>query len=177
MKLNRNRTDGFTIIELLITMSIAAIVLTIGVPSFQNMVKDRRSQTSLQTLITDLEMARSEAMTRNQSVVLCRHDGETATPAACSTSADWEDGWVIFVDTDGDDKVDTDELLRVTASLGSGLNLDYSKASITFSSRGFAGEWSGSFRICDDRGYQNGHKLVVSSSGFSQTLSATSCPS
>ncbi len=175
MKLNRHKTDGFTIVELLITMSIAAILLTIGVPSFQDMVKDRRIEISLQALETDLEMARSEAMTRNQSVVLCRHNGETATPTVCSTTANWQDGWVIFIDTDGDDKVDADELLRVTPSLGSGLTLAYNKAKITFTSRGFASGSNGTFEICDDRGNQYGNRLIVSSTGFSHTEAATGC--
>ncbi len=175
MKLNRQKADGFTIIELLVTMSIAAILLAIGVPSFQTMVKNRRIEISLQALKTDLEMARSEAITRNQSVVMCRHNGETASPTACSTTANWQHGWVIFVDTDGDNNVDTDELLRVTPALNPGLTLAYNKANITFTSRGFASGSDGTFLVCDDRGNQHGHNLVVSSTGFSHTEAATGC--
>ncbi|MEE9412217.1 MAG: GspH/FimT family pseudopilin [Methylococcales bacterium] len=175
MKLNRQKADGFTIIELLVTMSIAAILLAIGVPSFQTMVQNRRIEISQLTLETDLEMARSEAMTRNQPVVLCRHNGETATPTACSTTANWQDGWVIFIDTNGDDKVDTDELLRVTPSLGAGLTFAYNKPKITFTSRGFASGSNGTFMICDDRGNQYGYNLVVSNTGFSHVEAATGC--
>ncbi len=175
MKFNRHKADGFTLVELIVTMSIAAILITIGVPSFQTMVKDRRIETTLDSLETDLEMARSEAMTRGQSVVLCRHDGETATPTACSISADWEDGWVIFVDTNGDNKVDADELVRVTPSLGPGLTLDYGQANLTFTSRGFVSGTNGTFELCDNRGNQHSYKLVVSSTGFANTAVATGC--
>ncbi len=177
MKLYRTTIDGFTLIELVITVSIAAILFTIGMPSYQKMVMDKRMATTRETLITDLEIAKSEAMTRNQSVILCRHSGETATPTACDNTAEWENGWVVFVDTNGDSNVDANELLRVTAGLGAGLNIDYSKTSITFSSRGFTGTTNGTFRICDGRGYQHGHKLILSTSGFIQTENATDCPS
>jgi type IV fimbrial biogenesis protein FimT len=169
MKTNRFNTNGFTIIELLITMSIAAILLSIGVPSFQTMVKDSRIREWQKTIEFDLEMAKSEAMTRNQSVILCRHDGETATPTACDNAAAWKDGWVIFVDANGDTKVDTTELLRVTKPEAANLELSYSNATITFNSRGFVGGAGGTLGLCDDRGYLHGMKLVISSSGFIQT--------
>ncbi len=179
MKMNRHKLDGFSMVELLITMAIAVILLTIGVPSFQNMVKDKRMATSVDILITDLEIAKSEAMTRNQTVIVCRHNGNTATPTACDNTAEWEDGWVVFVDTNLDGKVDSSELLRVTGALGAGINLGYSSAIITFNSRGFASGSAGTLELCDDRGYAKGMKLNVSSSGFVQTehaSQASDCP-
>lgn len=173
MNMNRDKVSGFTLVELLITLAIATILLTVGVPAFQSLVKDKRMDKTVQTLITDLEIAKSEAMTRNQSVIVCRHNGATATPTACDNSADWKDGWVIFVDTNADNKVDTDELLRVTAALGPGLELSYSSATITFNSRGFASGSAGTLELCDDRGYSDGMKLIVSSSGFVQAEHAT----
>ncbi len=179
MNMNRDKVDGFTAVELIITMAIAALLLTIGVPSFQNMVKDKRMATAVDIVLTDLEIAKSEAMTRNQSIIVCRHNGETTSPTGCNNSAQWEDGWVVFVDSNADGKVDTGELLRVTGALGPGLDLGFSNATITFNSRGFASGSAGTLELCDDRGYAKGMKLILASSGFVQTEHATQasdCP-
>lgn len=180
MIVKRVKTNGFTIVELLIVMAIAVILITIGMPSFQNMVKDKRMATTVDTLLTDLEIAKSEAMTRNHAVIVCRHNGQTATPTTCNNTAEWKDGWVIFVDTNADNKVDADELLRVTNALGAGVKLSYSNAIITFNARGFADASAGTMKLCDDRGYSEGVQLIISNSGFVQrknTTLASDCPS
>lgn len=83
LAVSRNR--GFTLMELLITLAVVAIVASLAVPSFQNMIATQRVRSAANDLVTSLNFARSEAVKRNASV--------TMTPAA----GGWSDGWTIAV--------------------------------------------------------------------------------
>jgi len=89
-----NRQRGFTLIELIITMAIAAIVLTVGVPSFQAMMRNNRAATYTNEFMSALNLARSEAIKRGWRVVLC-----PGNQAGCNGNA-WGNGWIVFVDAD-----------------------------------------------------------------------------
>lgn len=91
-----NRQHGFTLIELMITLAIAAIVLAIGVPSFQAMMRNNRVIANTNDFLSSLNLARSEAIKRGVGwrVVLC-----PGTAAGCAGAA-WGNGWIVFVDAD-----------------------------------------------------------------------------
>ncbi|MCB1919947.1 MAG: GspH/FimT family pseudopilin [Candidatus Competibacteraceae bacterium] len=90
------RQPGFTLIELIITLAIAAIVLTIGVPSFQEMMRNNRAATHANEFMNALNLARSEAVKRGQGVSLC----PSTDQATCTGGGDWKDGWIVFIDAD-----------------------------------------------------------------------------
>ena len=82
----------FTLIELLVTLVVAAIVLTLGVPSFQSFIANQRARTAAQALFVDLTLARSEAVKRNNNVVVSAIDdswanGWTITPSGVGVAA------------------------------------------------------------------------------------------
>jgi len=81
LALDRNR--GFTLMELLVTLAVVAIVASLAVPSFQNMIATQRVRSAANDLVASLNFARSEAVKRNATV--------TMTPAA----GGWSDGWTI----------------------------------------------------------------------------------
>ena len=83
LALARNR--GFTLMELLITLAVVAIVASLAVPSFQNMIATQRVRSAANDLATALNFARSEAVKRNRVV--------TVTPVAT-----WAEGWNITYD-------------------------------------------------------------------------------
>jgi type IV fimbrial biogenesis protein FimT len=83
-------SSGFTLVELLITIAIAAIVLGIAIPSFSSTISSNRLTTSINELVTALNFARSEAVKRGQDVVVRK------------TGANWENGWQVFADIDRD---------------------------------------------------------------------------
>jgi len=89
-----NRQRGFTLIELIITMAIAAIVVTIGVPSFQAMMRNNRAAAHTNEFMSALNLARSEAIKRGWRVVLC-----PGNQAGCNGNA-WGNGWIVFIDAD-----------------------------------------------------------------------------
>lgn len=108
---------GFTLIELMITIAIAAILLTLGVPSFADFIANTRIATDSSNLMADLAFARSEAVKRGSPVAICR---KAAGATSCGTS--WSDGRLIFVELGG--AVGTydanDVLLRVREELAQG---------------------------------------------------------
>lgn len=89
-----NRQRGFTLMELIITVAIAAIVLAVGVPSFQGMMRNNRAATQANEMIAALNLARSEAAKRGSRVSLCPSSSGTG----CG-GTDWSSGWIVFVDT------------------------------------------------------------------------------
>ena len=94
---------GFTAIELLITIGIAAIFASLALPSFVDTVRSTRMQTTAEMLQTDLLMARREAIKRNQRVLLCPASPNVVvgTGDLClKDKSKWSDGWVLcYVNT------------------------------------------------------------------------------
>ena len=88
----RRRSAGFTLLELMTTLSVVGIVLAVGVPSYLSVVRNNRAATNANELVAALTIARSEAVRRGDRVSLCRsNDG-----ASCGGA--WTDGWIVFVD-------------------------------------------------------------------------------
>jgi type IV fimbrial biogenesis protein FimT len=86
------RSAGFTLLELLITMSVATILLTIAIPSFRYVTNANRIASEVNGLLGDLQFARSEAIKEGRYVSVCAStDG-----SSCSNSPDWQSGWIVF---------------------------------------------------------------------------------
>ncbi|MEE4379215.1 MAG: GspH/FimT family pseudopilin, partial [Candidatus Competibacteraceae bacterium] len=84
------KQNGFTLLELMVTMAIAAIVLTVAVPSFQGIILNNRIASHTNDFASSLNLARSEAVKRARRTVLCK----SSDGATCDTSsAGWEQGW------------------------------------------------------------------------------------
>jgi len=86
---------GFTILELMITVAVAGVLLTVGIPSFLSIIETNRTVTHTNELVTALNLARSEAVRRGAPIVVC----SSTDGAICSTSTDWSTGWIIRTQT------------------------------------------------------------------------------
>ena len=91
------KNSGFTLLELLITLAIVAILLTVGVPSLRSMMQGNQLVASTNELLSALHVARSEAIKSNSRVTIC----ESSNGTSCTTTGDWKDGWIVFIDADG----------------------------------------------------------------------------
>lgn len=115
---------GFTLIELMVAIAIAAILLGIAIPSFTTTITSNRLTTNANEMVTALNLARSEAIKR----------GKQVTVRSKNASTSWEGGWDVFVDVDASNAFNDDGdatlceatedcLLRTYAALPSGYTL------------------------------------------------------
>ena len=89
------RQSGFTLIETLIVVAIAAILLALAAPNFRQMLVKRSVQAAGETLASDMRFARSEALKRSTRTAVCRStDGVKCTAVVGS----WSEGWMVYVD-------------------------------------------------------------------------------
>jgi type IV fimbrial biogenesis protein FimT len=120
--MNMKNNRGFTLIELLITVAVLIVLLLVGVPEYRRMTENNRQVSAINTIVGDLNLARTEAVKRGRPVTLCGSDNGTA----CNT-ANWESGWIVFVNlngSSGDTTVDAgDVLISRNTGLPTGLNL------------------------------------------------------
>ena len=106
---------GVTLIELLVTLSVALILLGVAVPSFQSVIRINRIATLTNELTSSLQLARSEAVTRGTRVTVCKSSDPLSTTPSCETTADWQNGWLIFVDPTNPGTLDSGEILLKVA--------------------------------------------------------------
>lgn len=97
------RIGGFTIIELLIVMAIAGVLAVIAVPSMRDMVYNMRLRSANGLIISDLNLARGEAIKRNTRVLICVRN---AAGTDCAAGTNWQAGWVVCYDDDRDGDCD-----------------------------------------------------------------------
>ena len=106
-----NCLRGFTLIELMVTLAVAAIMLTVAVPNFREFIERNRVSSHTNLMVGALHLARSEAIKRGRNlVILCKSsDGNI-----CSTSSAWREGWLLYADTNADKtySAGTDELIH-----------------------------------------------------------------
>ena len=166
------RNAGFTLTELLITITVLTLVMAIGVPSMRDFIKNDRLVTQINPLVGHLAYARSEAVLRHQPVVVCASSNQTS----CSTT-DWASGWIIFVDADNNaDFSAGEDMLRQTEGLSGDNTLTSTVGSIvTYDKRGFAPNSVGSFTLCDDRGDTHKKGITISGTGRVRQSGGGSC--
>ena len=104
------RNAGFTLIELVTTMSVLVILAGIAAPSFVAFLERQRASAAMNSLMTHMALARMSAISRNRRAVLC----PSSNGDECETSTDWSAGWMLFLDDDGNRTADaSDEIIRV----------------------------------------------------------------
>lgn len=128
------RSAGFTLTELVITLGTLALVSALGVSSFNRYIGETRADTLILNLRTALMLARSEAIKRGASVMLCRRQaGSDACDGSGATGQlSWGNGWLLFVDRDQDRDYDTaagDRLLRRYPAIDARFYLEWNRGS------------------------------------------------
>lgn len=167
---------GFTLLELMMAIAILAIVVGIGVPSFLSIIESNRVQTDTNTFFTSLIAARSEAVKRNQPVVLCK----SANGSSCVTSGNWEQGWLLFVDQDADTVKDTGEpIVQVYAALSKDITVRAVNGSddlLSYLPDGTLG-LAEVFDVCIGSDTSRGRSIDISITGRpSREVGASQCP-
>lgn len=160
------RFRGFTAIELLITIVIASILITLALPNLRVFIQNNRLRTEASEFFAAVNQARTEAKTNATNVSLCVSTNQTAC-----TGATWDLGWLAWVDTDKDGVVDGGEqILRARPAPGNGIVLSTADDTIvTFSADGSASA-DIDFEVCDStRNGEEGRSIrITAASGLTR---------
>lgn len=105
--------SGFTLVEVLVAMSILAILVAIAIPSFRQITAAQRMRSVSSDIVSDLVIARNEAVKRGQNVVLA------------PVSAGWPGGWTLAVSSDS-------TLLSARSAVGSGVTFAAAPVNVTY---------------------------------------------
>lgn len=156
---------GFTLMELLITIAIAAVIGGLAAPSFKKMIDSNRIQTSASALQGDMMFARTEAVKRGLWVSIC----PSIDQATCTTTNVWEKGWIVFNDLNGSGTMQTgDVVLKVRQALPGGATVAAAPAptqnAIIFNREGFTtnmGTAQVAFQFHSSDNYANATRCVL----------------
>jgi len=152
--------NGFTLYELMITLLIVGVVLTLGMPNLTAFTQNSRITTTANDLHAAFQVARSEAARAKSNITICASNNSMTADADCQ--GNWEDGFIVFIDSNGDiARAGANEtVLRAHPAVANGVNLVLANNATFF---GYASTGLGrgnvggapavsQIIICDDRG-------------------------
>lgn len=158
---------GWTLLNMLISVSIIAILISLAVPSFSRLMWDQRRVSAVNSLVHGLHLARSEAIKRAQFVVLC----PIGAPGACLERAGpWDDGWMVFVNLDRDHPPQRDpgEPVVHIAPAPAGVDMFANRSAFVMRPVSVRSS-NGTVTFCDPAGRMTGRAVIVSYTGRPRT--------
>lgn len=159
----RTAAKGVTLIEVVVVSAIIAIMAAIAAPAMQAFIREMQLRTATNDLSTAMAYARSEAIKRGWPVTVCKSSNTGNSTPSCAVGANWQDGWIVFVDSNGDGAVTTiasssfpaDTVLRARTAAANSLAIsggtnyaDYVSYDSRGVSKGSGGLNNGTFTLC-----------------------------
>jgi type IV fimbrial biogenesis protein FimT len=168
-------SKGFTLIEMMITLAIAAILITAAVPSFQEFIKNNRLATQSNAFVTALQVARAEAIKRNLAVTVCKSRNGSDCNDDGTDPAGFEQGWIIFPDQQNRGVRDNNEtILNINQGMPLGMSFKCINAGtnavcvngekkVTYGADGTSAN-NMTLRLCQ-QGNNKGRLIVINTTG------------
>lgn len=173
---------GLTLVELLMVFVVLAILVGLAAPAFKDVMARWAASSALDSFVSDLRYARTEALKRGHFVTICRSGGGTG---CAGSNGPWQDGWLVFDDRNADGVLDTGEAVLRVQGQAAGVQLMQAPtgASATnnryvFSSVGMALGAAGSLVVTASASVVGGTRLLcISMIGRASVrpVGATSC--
>lgn len=157
---------GFTLVEVLVVVAIAAILTAMAIPSFSAATQNSRMVSEANNLLGAMNYSRTEAIRRGNNVLFGRRNG-----------TDWNGGFVAWIDADSDNSWDAGEEIRLWEPLHSSMSLSSGSTLtlFTFNSAGLVNMSNTvTLTLCDNRTGETGRTLTLLISGMSY-LSEVTC--
>ena len=181
----KKESEGYTLIELLVTLSIIAIIADIAITSFDGTLDKNKHHAVLTSFLSELHLARSEAIKRSHQIVICpSNNGITCDAISSSGVNSWAVGRIIFVDNNRNNIRDPqEEIIRVAEPLAQGLTIKASadvSQIIRYRANGMTME-TGELTICDPRGSNAAQAIIINTTGrpqiskYSETGGSLTC--
>jgi type IV fimbrial biogenesis protein FimT len=157
------RFQGYSLLELLVTLTLVVVLLSLGVPGLRDLALDARRLADVNAFVSAIQLARSESAKRAQAVVLC----QTADSVVCGTSGQaYDRGWMVFVDADEDSppRRDDEEILLLHHSPVMQGSIRSNRAFYVFRPY-YRRSTNGTVVFCDLRGPAAARAVIVSYTG------------
>lgn len=111
---------GFTLVETMSVLAVTAVLVSVAVPSMDDLIDSSRVTAAASELLGDLLLTRSEAIKRRTRVVICK----SADGQSCTAAGGWQQGWIVFEDADADGlRAAGEKLVRIQPPLSGNLRL------------------------------------------------------
>jgi len=168
-----NKNSGMTLIEVMVTLAIVAILVTVAAPSFLSTIQKNKKSTLRDELISALQLTRSTATISRIPITIC--GGNSSSTQCSGSSSDWGEGWIIFTDNDDDGVIDSSEkIISIKNDIPSALSFETTTSHITYSSQGIADGYKATFELCDNSSSNDGRVFGVYVSNFGYIREASS---
>lgn len=143
---------GYSLIELVVSIVIGTLLAVTGIPWFYTFVQNQRITTEVNRIIGHLHLARTAAITTGTSVVVCKSETGTDCVAQVPRGADWNSGWIVFIDkNDNGIREPEERLLQARSTIGRQITMTFNQPGrIRYSPMGHAR--TGTLTVCDHRG-------------------------
>ncbi|KUM04367.1 GspH/FimT family pseudopilin [Chromobacterium subtsugae] len=164
---------GFTLLEMMVTLAVMVILLTVAMPAWQTLMQNQRLISTRDNLLSAMSQARASAVNDDSVVTICPYSAASST--ACGSS--WSAGWVISEQQSGSAVLlKSQPLVSGSPTIGT---LAAGTASGTIASVSFnprppyvAVAQTGDFRICDSRGAAVALSFNLQSTGYAQSAAS-----
>ena len=165
---------GFTLIEFLMAVLIAAIFVSFVVPSYYRLIQNNKTITVANKLSSTFSMARAEAIKRGQLVAVC--SSANASNSSCGSEGNWNQGWMVFLDIDNNSNINTNsDLLYINQSVADGVTITANVANVSYNGVGFLSTGSAQFIIRADNCTGNNGRIVDVSTNGRVSIRQTNC--